>query len=236
MNEQMKLSEQEIKVLDYLTARNNSVVYWEELAQFAKNPQTVKLKTIKKTVSEIKRKYATLGAPVPFSVEFNTMGTENESEEVTDIQPINLDMLVPVEQSKPQTLVQIKRTTTSLVPTSVQSTPLTATVVLSTSNVPAAHTDFVLDRNTKRVKTKFGSHLLNDNEWEMFKYLHNNTGRVIDISELRDKVVYPQYGSKLPPRWFDSIKRIIGNLRAQIPSLKDRLRTVKGTETGYLFQ
>lgn len=99
-----------------------------------------------------------------------------------------------------------------------------------------AQIDFELDRNMKRVRTKYGYKLLNDSEWDVFKYIHANPGRVIPISELRDKVVFPQYGSKLPARWFDAIMRIINNLRRQVDGLGNRLLTVKSGETSYLFQ
>lgn len=204
------LTEQEIRVIDFLMSKNNGSIYWEELAQFAKSPQTVKLKTIKKTISELKRKYVETGLPVPFNVKFATMPTETPA---------------PVPQV--QNLVQIKRT------------PAGNTMVVDGNNTPSMHpaqVDFTLDMYTKRVKTRFGSHQLNDSEWEVFKYVHAHAGKLIPISELRDKVVYPQWGSKLPARWFDAIMRIINNMRRAIPGLDLRLLTVKGAETSYLFQ
>lgn len=122
-----------------------------------------------------------------------------------------------------QRLVQVKKT-------------LGGNLVLATNQVHPAHADFVLDRNAHRVRTKFGIHILNNNEWDVFEYIHKNVGRVLTISELRDKVVFPQYGSKLPMRWFDAIMRIINNLRRGVPGLNKRLLTVKGDETSYLFQ
>jgi hypothetical protein len=59
---------------------------------------------------------------------------------------------------------------------------------------------------------------------------------LIGISELRDKVVYPNYGAKLPARWFDAIMRIVNHMRRQVIGLDGRLLTVKGPETTYLFQ
>ena len=102
-----------------------------------------------------------------------------------------------------------------------------------------AQLDFILDRNTKRVKTKNGYKQLNDPEWDMFKYIHANPGRIISINELRDKVVFPQYGSKLPARWYDTVMRIVNNLRRQVDGLKTRLMTIgafNAGETGYIFQ
>jgi len=96
--------------------------------------------------------------------------------------------------------------------------------------------EFELDRLSKRVRTKYGFVNLNDPEWEVFKYIYNNPARLISLSELRDKVVYPQYGSKLPPRWFFSIMRTVNNLRRQVYGLNNRLFTVKSDETSYIFQ
>jgi hypothetical protein len=230
MDTQVKLSEQETKVVDYLVIRNNGGVYWEELAQFAKDPKTVKMKTVQKTVSEIKRKYVTAGVPVPFDVKFKSIPpveeVKVEEKPVQTIGDLNQGKIGP-SLNLSQNLVQIKKT------------PAGNTIVVDGKNnttTLAAHVDFVLDRNTKRVKTKFGSHLLNDSEWEVFKYIHSNAGRIIAISELRDKVVFEHYGSKLPARWYDSIMRIINNMRRAIPGLERRLLTVKGVETSYLFQ
>jgi hypothetical protein len=230
MDAQVKLSEQETKVVDYLVPRSNDTVNWEELAQFAKDPQNVKIKTVKKTVSEIKRKYVAAGVPVPFDVKFKSIPpveeVKTEEKPVQTIGDLIKEKLGPSFNFS-QNLVQIKRI------------PAGNTIVMDGKNnhtTLAAHVDFVLDRNTKRVKTKFGSHLLNDSEWEVFKYIHSNAGRIIAISELRDKVVFEHYGSKLPARWFDSIMRIINNMRRAIPGLERRLLTVKGVETSYLFQ
>lgn len=237
MSTQLKLSDQETKVVNFLTSRNNSNVFWEELAQFAKDPQTVKLKTIKKTVSEIRRKYSAAGLSAPFSVTFHTMSPESDGPKPSDdsaemtINAIEMDNLLssPPAPSKPQVLVQVKRIATD----SVVAVPPPSNPV---APAPAAHTDFVIERNYKRVRTKFGSHNLNDSEWEVFKYFHTNAGKLIPISELRDKVVFPQYGSKLPARWFDAIMRIVNNMRRAVPGLDRRLLTVKGVETTYLFQ
>lgn len=229
MNEYIRLTEQEAKVVDFLRAKNNSTVNWEELAQFAKSPQTVKLKTIKKTISEIKRKYTIAGGVIPFNVSFTTMQVEEDEPEAPAIDATIIDGFFNQAPTvpPPQTLVQIKRT------------PAGNTMTVN-SNTAAqalpAQLDFVLDLASKRVKTRYGSHLLNDNEWEVFKYFHAHAGKLVGISELRDKVVYPQYGSKLPARWFDAIMRIINNMRRAVPGLENRLLTVKGAETSYLFQ
>ena len=213
---ELKLTNQETKVVAFLTTRNNDTTFWEELAQFAKDPQTVKLKTIQKIVSDLKKKYLQAGIPFPYNGKFVSMNLPKEEQPTKSVD----------SKEGNQNLVQVKRT------------PAGNVVRLDSPNgtKPAAQIDFVLDPLTRRVKTKHGAHLLNEREWDVIKYLHANVGRVIGISELRDKVVYEKYGSKLPPRWFDHIKSIVGNLRAQVPGLRDRILTVKGAETGYLFQ
>lgn len=215
MTDKIKLTDQEKKVNDYLVSKGNTYCHWEELAQFAKDPQNVKLKTMMKTVSEIKRKYIGAGIELPFNVKLVSLSKPKSVQ--TEINFLSPAFQTPMP-TKPQHLVQIARA-----PAPVR--------------VPRVHSDFVLDKNMKRVRTNQGIYLLNDNEWDMLKYIHSNCERLIPISELRDKVVYPHYGSKTPARWFDSIMRIINNLRRAVPGLKDRLLTVKGTtETNYLFQ
>lgn len=204
----LRLTEQEVKIIEYLYPREGKEIFWEELAQFAKDPQTVKLKTMQKVVSEIKRKYASAGLPPPFDVSFTLLARKEQLEK----EPFNEEK---VERSFPK-MVQVKK--------------------VVTETRPQAQIDFELDRNQKRVKTKFGYRVLNDSEWEVFKYIHARAGKLVTISELRDEVVYPKYGSKLPARWFDSIMRIVNNLRRQVDGLNTRLLTVKGTETSYLFQ
>lgn len=217
----VKLTGQETKVVAFLTTKGDGPIHWEELAQFAKDPQTVKLKTIQKVISDLRKKYLVADVPFPYNGKFISLNLPPKT-------PQTIGELIKekLEEKREQTLVQIKRT------------PAGTLVKVDSADgaKPMAQVDFVLDPNTRRVRTKYGFHLLNEREWDVMKYLHANVGRVISISELRDKVVYEKYGSKLPPRWFDHIKAIIGNLRAQVPGLRDRVLTVKGVETSYLFQ
>jgi DNA-binding response OmpR family regulator len=237
MNDQLKVTDQEFRVIDYLVSKNNKTVCWEELAQFAKDPQTVKLKTIQKTVSEIRRKYASANALVPFNVTFSNIASllptpEDETVDIVDpdylMQP--QDKLAP---AAPRPMVKIKRVADTSEATNKKPSDNTTP---SSIHTVAAHADFILDVNMKRVKTRTGFYKLNDNEWEVFKYLHANVGHIVTLSELRDKVVYPQWGSKTPARWFNSIMSIVNNIRRQVIGLDGRLLTVKGTETSYLFQ
>lgn len=213
MTNDVGLTAQEKAIHNYIVNRPSRIIYLEELAQFAKDPQNVKCKTIQKTVSEIKRKFKVAGWPDPFANKlFASMA--QETLQVTAPAPVPAQTMVQVKPTPDGNMVRV-------------------------SGSGAAHpaqVDFLIDRLTKSVRTKYGNHRLNDSEWDVFKYLHENVGRLITLSELRDKVVYPQYGSKLPARWFDSIMRIVNNLRRQVVGLDKRLLTVKGAETTYLFQ
>jgi len=206
----IKLSPQENKIVNYLVSKNGNTVYLEELVQFAKDPQNIKRKTVLRWVSDIKKKYTDASLPLPYQVTFDSLANKT--------------------QSAVQSLTQVKKTPGG----NMMRVPSPAQTIASPPH--PAHVDFTLDYNTRRVKTKLGSFQLNENEWNVFKYIHNNVGRLISLSELRDQVVFPQYGSKLPARWFDSIMRIIHNLRRQVNGLNTRLHTVKGSETNYLFQ
>jgi hypothetical protein len=217
---ELKLTDQDRRVVNFLTAHNNSEVYWEELAQFSKDPRNVKLKTIQKTVSELRRKYTQAGITVPFNVTFKTLVAPKTEALIVPEPTAVVAMATPPVQN----LVKIKRT------------PDGNTIKMNGSNQHPAQVDYALDFNSRRVKTKYGSHQLNDNEWDIMKYMHSNVDRVVTISELRDKVMFPLAGSKLPARWFDAIMRVINNLRRQIPNLNKRLLTVKGEETSYIFR
>lgn len=202
----VKLTKQEENIISYLKARNNQKVYWEELVQFSKSPTTVKLRTVQKTVAALKRKFMLDGTSLPFNISFSSLSESNS----TSLQAKN----------KQQVLVKLENSNKN-----------------QSENKHQVQIDFRLDPlGHKRVLTKNGLYQLNDSEWDMFKYFYQNPGKVITISELRDKIVYPLYGSKLPARWFDSIMRIVNNLRRQVVGLNERLLTVKGNETSYLFQ
>lgn len=216
MSTEVKLTDQETKVVNYLNSRNGQKVAWEELAQFSKDPTSVKIKTTKKVVSEVKRKFSQANLPAPFEVSFYTLVQDKP----TMLPSPDAEAIIKAEQ----VLVQVKRTPGgNIMPTDSTKT--------------AAQIDFAIDAlGFKRVKTRSGVYQLNDSEWDMFKYFYNNVGRLIPISELRDKLVYPNYGSKMPARWFDAIMRVINNLRRQVHGLDKRLLTVKSAETSYLFQ
>jgi DNA-binding response OmpR family regulator len=211
----VRLTVQEQAIYSYIVTRPNRIVYLEELAQFAKDPPSVKCKTIQKTVSEIKRKFKVAGWLDPFANKLFASMAQETSQAITP--PATTQAMVQVRPTPDGNMVRV-------------------------SGPGAAHpaqVDFIIDRLSKSVRTKYGSHRLNDAEWDVFKYVHENVGRLIPLSELRDQVVYPLWGSKLPARWFNAIQQRINNLRRQITSLNGRLLTIPvvgGKETTYLFQ
>lgn len=213
MNGDLRLTGQEIKVVNYLSPLSEKEIPWDLLAQFSKDPESVKYKSIQKVISEIKRKYKEAGLPVPFKVNIRHTTLDEKVDAALAVPPV-------------QNLVQVKRT------------PAGNVMVVGSTNTPqsSAQIDFALNVLTKSIKTKSGQYKLNDNEWYMFRYFHENPGRIIKISELRDKVSFPNYGSKLPARWFDAIMRVVNNLRRQVHGLDKRLLTLKSEETAYLFQ
>lgn len=216
-----RLTNQEVNVLQYLSTINRDVA-WEELAQFAKNPQTVQLKTIKKIISDLKKKYSLEQISFPFTYNFFSLASPPSANSST----VKAKIVSSPTGQTGQVMVKVKTTPAGNV------MPITTDV-----KTYACQTDFKLNRNTKSVVTTYGSHLLSDSAWEIIKYFHENPERIIAISELRDKVVYPQYGSKLPPKWFDNIARSIHVLRKQVPSLKNRLITLAGLgETSYMLK
>jgi len=226
----IKLTDQETKIINHLISRNHTVVFWEELAQFYKEPQTVKLNSIKRSISEIRRKYNRNSEMIPFQVTFKNMPSEKTNDiEIYDtnfdIVPFeNGDIFGIIEHAECQNLVKLHKP--SIIAT-ITSTPIDDKSILQNM--------FVLDKNYKCVRTKYGRHLLNDREWDMFNYFYENIGKRIYQSELKDKVVFPLWGSKTPARWFDIIGGIIGKLRRQVTGLDCYLTTLKGKETGYIF-
>lgn len=213
----LNLTAQETKIYNYLKSKNNQKVAWEELAQFAKDPTAVKMKTIQRTVSEIKKKFKDASLSSPFEVTFFSL-TDKAQEPVVSI------AISPATATTPQLLVEVKRTPAG-------------TLIPANSDKHVAQIDFAPHKDGyKKVITRNGQYQLNDPEWDVYKYFYNNPGRLITISELKDNVCfYKTPVSKLPARWFDSIMRVVQNLRRAVPGLDKRILTVKSTETSYIF-
>lgn len=224
----MKLSPQEHKVLEFLSSKQE--VYWEELAQFCKDPSTVKLKTVKKIVSDLKKKFQDNKLPIPFSCHFSEITKDNIA-----AKPKMLPTNKTVDFNG-QTLVQIKRPPLALNRNSMNLPSSNASISTNTSIVKTSIPDFLIKPYSRQVLTKSGLYTLNDDEFEVFNYLYQNSGKFISLEELRDKVCYPKFGSKIPPRWFYTIQRRIGNIRHQIPETRNRLLTAKQQNiSGYIF-
>jgi len=219
----MKLSQQEQSFLNFLIPKTE--VYWEELVQFCKNPAMVKLKTVQKVVSDLKKKYKDNNEKIPFHCTFKFMPTQMQAPKMVSTNETT--------QYLGQTLVQIKRPT--------QTKPLNISVpdmrVIEIEKPPTTNAfDFILKSFTQQIITKSGVYALNHEEFELFNYLFNNKSKFISLEELRDNVCFPKYGSKLPARWFSSIQRRVSHIRQHIPETRNRLLTAKqNNNTGYIF-
>lgn len=206
---------QEKSVIEFLTGKKQ--VYWEELVQFCKNPSTIKDTSIKRLISGIKKKYKDNGISCPIVCEFKYLEDKPVLKEVKkqsillteDKIILNGQVLKKIQKPEP-----------------------------NKSTVPQTHLDFQLRKVYRQIRTKTGDHLLGAEDFEIFEYLHNKVGEVVSLEELRDQVVFPKYGSKLPARWFDAIQRRVNNIRRAIPETKGRLLTVKigPNETGYMLK
>jgi hypothetical protein len=206
----LKFTKQEQEIINYLS--DKEICAWEELAQFGKDPSSVKLKTIKRVVSEVKRKYVEAQLPIPFNCKLvgltealNITGLgekQKETGQMTNVAP------------KEQVLVKMK------------STP-SGNLMPADSTELVAHVDFKLDKSYRRVKTRAGSFELGENEWLLFTYLHDNAEKFVTLEDMKN-VVYKNWGSKTPHNWADSISRSLTKIRKNIPELKlkGRLLTI----------
>jgi len=216
----MKITAQEQNVIQFLSDRDE--VFWEELAQFCKDPANVKLRTVQKIVSDIRKKFRDMNRACPFDCRFGHL---------------NDTTFKQADEPPKETVVHNGQTLTKLV---------RASVVQKESIIPAAPTetrkphqiDFSIKKWQNQIVSKTGIYNLSSEDFEVFEYLYNNHEKIITLEELRDKVVFPLYGSKLPPRWWDSIQRRINNVRRAVPELKNRIFTVKteNNGTGYFFK
>lgn len=223
----MKLSQQESKFLAFLAPKQE--VFWEELAQFCKDPASVKLSTVKKVVSDLKKKFKDENLPTPFTCSFKELAkSQNQAKMTATNETVDFHG---------QKLVQVKRNIVEKLSqeqiNKSHRTVQAASIVLEHKPVIP---DFTISANSLHIRTRSGSYNLNYDEFDLFKYLYNNRGRFISLEELRDEVCYPKFGSKLPARWFSAIQRRIGNIRHQIPETRNKLLTAKQqSATGYIF-
>lgn len=209
MSINLKLTPQEQKVIRYCTGKDE--VNYEELAQFSKDPKSVKLSTIRKIISDLKKKFVDANLPIPFDCKFSTLVKEMKIES-------------KAEESK-QVLVKVVKTPSG-------------NVVPDDGTSLFAHVDFKLDKNYRKVKTRNGSIELGPQEWEIFSYLHSHAEKPVSLEELKE-VVYPKWGSKTPHNWADSISRSLTKIRKNIPELKmnGRLLTITSMQgTSYMLK
>jgi hypothetical protein len=212
---ELKLSDQEQKIINYLATKEQ--VAWEELAQFGKNPTSVKRVTLLKVVSELRKKYASVGLATPFNCKFVDLNktvqvkTNSASPEI-----------IPAKVVAPA-VVQMRKT-------------LGGKMVRADDHTPDAHLDFVLDNFNKRVKTKSGWIALNESNFELFQIFHQNVGTPLSKEDLKNKV-WPQWGSKVPASWWTNLASRMTDLRTYLPELKFRLnRIVIDGESSFMLR
>jgi hypothetical protein len=191
----LKLSPQYEKIIAFCAGKEK--VNFEELVQFSKDSGNVKLKTMQRAVSDIRKIFKDHSLPDPFTCKFGVL--------VETKKPVVLTLVPAVPQE--QELVRMRITKGGR---KVRADDLTPDILI----------DYVIDKQYKHIKTYNGTFNLSPDEWEVFCYFHENHGKRISIEELRDKVVYKNYGTSTPHHWADSIKRILGGLRTKIPGLK----------------
>lgn len=219
----LKITNQEAQIITHCAGKK--VVPWEELAQYAKEPTTVKLKTLQKAVSDLKKKYRDANLPVPFDCSFVSLVSLPADQETKPVPAPTVSTQPKTETKLEQKLVQLRITRGG-------------NRVSADDKTPDAHIDFKLEPFYKRVRTRTNTINLSDNEWELFKLFHNNIGKKFSIEDLKD-IVYRNFGSKTPHNWADAIGGTLTKLRTNIRELKtnDRLLTIRGSNiTYYMFE
>jgi len=213
------LTLQELKIINFCD--NKSVVFWEHLAQFGKDPATIKKTTLQKVISDIKRKYKEMNVECPLKSSFKDMNDMSTVQNKLSKQmslPINETLgvaQISLDSKKPiQHLVQIK------------TTPSGNIIPVGQEQVLSAQKDFVMDRAWRRVRTKSGIYPLLQDEFDMLQHLVKNAEQLVPMESLKD-IIYPNFGSKIPPRWFDSISRMFTKLRKSVPEVRTRLHTIR---------
>lgn len=211
----MKLTPQEKNIVDFLVPKREA--FWEELAKFCKEPSKVKLRTVQKIVSDIKKKHKDEDLQCPFDCKFSYL-SDPKNQEIT---PASIFKAAEEKITfNGQQLVKLIRPIAPIDPRK------------------ACQIDFTIKKYQNQVVTKSGVYNLSDDDFQVFEYFYNNPEKIVSLEELRDQVVFPKYGSKLPAKWFFSIQRRINNVRRTVPELKNRILTMKldNNGTGYFFR
>lgn len=215
----LKITNQEAQIITHCAGKK--VVPWEELAQYAKEPTTVKLKTLQKAVSDLKKKYRDANLPIPFDCSFVSLVSLPADQETKPVPAPAISTQSKTDTKPEQKLVQLRITRGG-------------NRVPADDRTPDAHIDFKLEPFYKRVRTRTNAINLSDNEWELFKLFHANLGKKFSVEDLKN-VVYENFGSKTPHNWADAIKRTLTKLRTNIRELKtsNRLMCSIGSDTTY---
>lgn len=235
----LKLTKQEQNIINYCSGK--SVVPFEELAQFAKDPMQVKLSTLQKAVSDLKKKYRDLNLTLPFNCQFVQLAKPD-----TTLTRQNLDKVITeagkfMSELPPQMRsADVQNELNRALEEKVEPKLVQLRVTRGGNRVPSdnkesdVHIDFKLEPYYKRVRTKTGTVNLSDNEWELFTLLHLNADKMLSLEDIKN-VVFKNFGSKTPHHWADTIKRTLSKLRTNIRELKidNRLVTVMGGNTTY---
>ncbi len=291
----IKLTPQEQSIIKHLSGKTQAS--WEELAQFAKDPQNVKLRTLQKVVSDLRKKYTDAKVPCPIA-SVQLMPLEKLKDQATCATPVRvpisdvykqlgdpstweataaryhekmnakpvvkeathpamIDLFSNETYDKVLDMIQDRAVLPAPVPQNLvrlypsgqaakhPSKPVVVATVAPVAPIPPpvdaselpAHRDFKLDKATRRVKTKNGSHELRDQEWEIFTHLWKNAEKMVTLEDLRN-LIWKNWGSKTPPSWAESISRSLTALRKTIPELKyqGRLLTITGQTTAYMLR
>lgn len=219
------LSKQEQQVLSYLQGKEK--VNWEELVQFTKDPATVKLKSIRRIVSNIRKKYKEANQATPFICTFSSLFSAEKEEPVKPSSQSTQETQNTVEFNG-QILVKLEKRN-PVKPLPLYPPPIVAQI--------APRPDFELRPFNRQVFTRTGLYNLGEDEFQIFEYFLNHRGRQVSLEELKNQVCYPKFGSKTPARWFFAIMRRINMLRKQIPEVREKLISTRmGNTTGYLLQ
>lgn len=250
----LKLTTQEVNVVHYLSGKSH--VNWEDLAQFAKDPQTVKLKTLQKVVSDVKKKYKDVGSPCPFECTFGSLvATKATVIPTSEVYKKLGDPDTWVEEeteyqkkfvTSPQNILEFQQETLSMIPQHLvkirppKAQPAKGISVPEKPAVPVelpAHRDFKLEKNYRRVRTKNNVAELREQEWEIFYHLYENAEKMVTLEDFKN-LIWKNWGSKTPPSWAESISRSLTALRKSIPELKlqNRLLTITGQTTAYMLR
>ena len=208
----IRITNQEAQIISHCTGKK--IVPWEELAQYAKEPTTVKLKTLQKAVSDLKKKYRDANLSLPFDCSFVSLLNQatEDTKGIAKIPAPPVAVKLEIKSEPEQKLVPVRRTRGG-------------NIVNADDKTPDAHLDFKLEPYYKRVKTRTATINLSDNEWELFKLFHTNVGKMLSMEDIKN-VVYKDFGSKTPHNWASAIKGTLTKLRTNIRELKTDNRLI----------